>query len=106
MYVNWCVDIFDIGRIDLFYYCLAEHDGCSLGYTGSFNLLNHANMPKICASSFLFVFLAFGKLLEDIHVTWTHLGKKQDKIAALHEVAWKICAQCQETASEILVTSS
>ncbi|GJW50917.1 hypothetical protein Tco_0092268 [Tanacetum coccineum] len=48
----------------------------------------------------------FGKLLEDIHVTWTHLGKKRDKIAALHEVAWKIWAQCLETVSEIPATPS
>ncbi|GJV65208.1 hypothetical protein Tco_1476036 [Tanacetum coccineum] len=48
---------------------------------------------------------AFGKLLEDIHVTWTRLGKKRVKIAALHEVAWEICAQCPEMASEVLATS-
>ncbi|GJZ58249.1 reverse transcriptase domain-containing protein [Tanacetum coccineum] len=33
--------------------------------------------------------LTFGKLLEDIHVTWTQFRKKWDKIAALHKVASK-----------------
>ncbi|GKE23528.1 hypothetical protein Tco_1435040, partial [Tanacetum coccineum] len=47
----------------------------------------------------------FQKLLEDIHVTWTRLGKKRDKIAALHEMAWEICAQCPEMASEVPPTS-
>ncbi|GKA49259.1 hypothetical protein Tco_0742217 [Tanacetum coccineum] len=28
---------------------------------------------------------AFGRHLEEIHVTWTQFGKKQDKIATLHE---------------------
>ncbi|GJZ90131.1 retrotransposon-related protein [Tanacetum coccineum] len=36
---------------------------------------------------------SFGKLLEKIHVTWTHLWKKRDKIAALHEVVSRICSQ-------------
>ncbi|GJZ75398.1 hypothetical protein Tco_0639863 [Tanacetum coccineum] len=34
--------------------------------------------------------LAFGKLLEEIHVTWTQFGKKRDKIATLHEKAQRI----------------
>ncbi|GJZ98291.1 hypothetical protein Tco_0670744, partial [Tanacetum coccineum] len=45
--------------------------------------------------------LAFGKLLEEIHVTWTQFGKKRDKIATLHEVA-----QYLETTLEILATPS
>ncbi|GJZ61777.1 hypothetical protein Tco_0617914 [Tanacetum coccineum] len=49
---------------------------------------------------------AFGKLLEDIHVTWTHLGKKRDKIATLHEVVLRIRVQCLETASGFLATPS
>nr|GEW51335.1 hypothetical protein [Tanacetum cinerariifolium] len=36
---------------------------------------------------------AFGKVLEDIYVTWTQSGKKQDKIVDLHEVVSKICSQ-------------
>ncbi|GKA27163.1 hypothetical protein Tco_0713331 [Tanacetum coccineum] len=43
---------------------------------------------------------AFGKLLEDIHVTWTHLGKKRDKIAALQRSGFKNCSQSLETASQ------
>ncbi|GJV29820.1 hypothetical protein Tco_1386268 [Tanacetum coccineum] len=49
---------------------------------------------------------SFGKLLEDIHVTWTQSGKKRDKIAALHEVASKNCIQCLETASQFLAMPS
>ncbi|GKB22409.1 retrovirus-related pol polyprotein from transposon TNT 1-94 [Tanacetum coccineum] len=45
---------------------------------------------------------SFGRILEDIHVTWTQFGKKRDKIAALHEVASKNCIQCLETASQFL----
>ncbi|GJT39055.1 hypothetical protein Tco_0938920 [Tanacetum coccineum] len=44
----------------------------------------------------------FGKLLEEIHVTWTQFGKKRDKIAALHEVIFKECVQ--ETASGFVAT--
>ncbi|GJT10667.1 hypothetical protein Tco_0857709 [Tanacetum coccineum] len=43
---------------------------------------------------------AFRKLLEDIHVTWTHLGKKRDKIAALQRSGFKNCSQSLETASQ------
>nr|GEU45087.1 hypothetical protein [Tanacetum cinerariifolium] len=32
----------------------------------------------------------FGKLLEEIHVTWTQYGKKQDKITTLHEVVLRM----------------
>ncbi|GKE68009.1 hypothetical protein Tco_1522170, partial [Tanacetum coccineum] len=49
---------------------------------------------------------SFGTLLEDIHVTWTQFGKKQDKIAALHEVVSRICVQCLETASQFLAMTS
>ncbi|GJU93716.1 hypothetical protein Tco_1318472 [Tanacetum coccineum] len=49
---------------------------------------------------------SFGKLLEEIHVTWTQFEKNQDKIAALHKVASKNCVQCMETASQFLATSS
>ncbi|GKB10901.1 hypothetical protein Tco_0844824 [Tanacetum coccineum] len=50
--------------------------------------------------------LAFRKLLEDIHVTWTHLGKKRDKIAALQRSGFKNCSQSLETASQFLATLS
>ncbi|GJV15064.1 hypothetical protein Tco_1360387 [Tanacetum coccineum] len=56
--------------------------------------------------SFYTLFQAFGKLLEEIHVTWTQFGKKRDKIAALHEVTFKECVQCLETASGFVVTQS
>ncbi|GJY48095.1 reverse transcriptase domain-containing protein [Tanacetum coccineum] len=46
------------------------------------------------------------KLLEDIHVTWTHLGKKRDKIAALQRSGFKNCSQSLETASQFLATLS
>ncbi|GKB01863.1 hypothetical protein Tco_0829907, partial [Tanacetum coccineum] len=48
----------------------------------------------------------FGKLLEEIHVTWTQFRKKQDKIATLHEVDSRICIQNPETASQFLATPS
>ncbi|GJU35528.1 hypothetical protein Tco_1183882 [Tanacetum coccineum] len=54
----------------------------------------------------LYAMTAFGKLLEDIHVTWTQFGKKRDKIAALHEVVSRICAKSLETASQFLATPS
>ncbi|GJT46623.1 retrovirus-related pol polyprotein from transposon TNT 1-94 [Tanacetum coccineum] len=49
---------------------------------------------------------AFGKLLEEIHVTWTQFGKKQDKITTLHEVVSRMRVECLETASQFLATSS
>ncbi|GJV12261.1 RNA-directed DNA polymerase, eukaryota, partial [Tanacetum coccineum] len=42
----------------------------------------------------------FNELLEDMHVTWTHLGKKQDKISALQRSDFKNCSQSLETASQ------
>ncbi|GKA00102.1 hypothetical protein Tco_0672652 [Tanacetum coccineum] len=36
-------------------------------------------MPRLCAQSFVFVFLAFGWLLEEINVTWVHLEKKRTR---------------------------
>ncbi|GKA47124.1 hypothetical protein Tco_0740007 [Tanacetum coccineum] len=38
--------------------------------------------------------IAFGWLLEEIHVTWTQFGKKQNKIATLHEEAQKLYTNC------------
>ncbi|GJW74921.1 hypothetical protein Tco_0134291 [Tanacetum coccineum] len=49
---------------------------------------------------------AFGKLLEEIHVIWTQSGKKWDNIEALHEVTFKECVQCLETAFGFVVTPS
>ncbi|GJS22647.1 hypothetical protein Tco_0451279 [Tanacetum coccineum] len=48
---------------------------------------------------------ALGWLLEEIHMTWTHLEKKQDKSATLCEVAQRI-TYSGKTASEIIVTPS
>nr|GEV09337.1 isochorismate synthase, chloroplastic [Tanacetum cinerariifolium] len=45
-------------------------------------------------------------LLEEIHVTLTQFGKKEDKIAALHKVTFKECVQCLETASGFVATLS
>ncbi|GJV82014.1 hypothetical protein Tco_1517884 [Tanacetum coccineum] len=47
---------------------------------------------------------AFGKLLEEVHVTWTQFRKKRDKIAALHKVTFKECVQCLETATGFVAT--
>ncbi|GJR33454.1 hypothetical protein Tco_1209138 [Tanacetum coccineum] len=44
----------------------------------------------------------FGKLLEEIHVTWTQFGKKKDKITTLHEVVSRMRVQCLETALQFL----
>ncbi|GJT75082.1 hypothetical protein Tco_1041807 [Tanacetum coccineum] len=38
------------------------------------------------------------ELLEDIHMTWTHLGKKRDKLATLQQSGFKNCSQSLETA--------
>ncbi|GKB07339.1 retrovirus-related pol polyprotein from transposon TNT 1-94 [Tanacetum coccineum] len=56
--------------------------------------------------SFYTLFQAFGKLLEDMHVTWTQFGKKGDKITTLHEVVSRMYVHCLETASQFLATSS
>ncbi|GJS98479.1 hypothetical protein Tco_0819649 [Tanacetum coccineum] len=64
--------------------------------------------------SFYTLFQALGWHLEEIHVTWTQFGKKQDKITTLHKKAQKIAynvwrrrrsslrrrQDAQETASE------
>ncbi|GKA65591.1 hypothetical protein Tco_0765298 [Tanacetum coccineum] len=62
----------------------------------------------VCVSQSIDVEIAghLGKLLEDIHVTWTQFGKKRDKIAALREVASKNRLQYMETASQFLATPS
>ncbi|GKA30096.1 ribonuclease H-like domain-containing protein [Tanacetum coccineum] len=49
---------------------------------------------------------AFGKLLEEIHVTWTQFRKKRDKIATLHEVVSRMRVQYLKMASQFLVTPS
>nr|GEV37125.1 hypothetical protein [Tanacetum cinerariifolium] len=43
---------------------------------------------------------AFGKLLENIHVTWTHMRKKRDKIPALQRSGFKNCSHSLETTSQ------
>ncbi|GJV60251.1 hypothetical protein Tco_1466351 [Tanacetum coccineum] len=42
----------------------------------------------------------FGKLLEDIHVTWTHLGRNGTRLQLYNEVVSRICSQSLETASQ------
>ncbi|GJT44839.1 hypothetical protein Tco_0953554 [Tanacetum coccineum] len=39
------------------------------------------NIKQLCGS----IWKAFGRLLEEIYVTWTQFRKKRDKIATLHE---------------------
>ncbi|GJS84452.1 retrovirus-related pol polyprotein from transposon TNT 1-94 [Tanacetum coccineum] len=51
-------------------------------------------------------FQSFGKLLEEIHVTWTQFGKKWDKITTLHEVVSRMRVQCLEMALQFLATPS
>nr|GEZ98071.1 zinc knuckle CX2CX4HX4C [Tanacetum cinerariifolium] len=59
----------------------------------------HLQVFKEDGISLIATFIAYGKLLEEIHVTWTQFGKKRDKIAALHEVVLRISIQCLETTS-------
>ncbi|GJU25891.1 hypothetical protein Tco_1164512 [Tanacetum coccineum] len=54
----------------------------------------------------LYAMAAFGKLLEEIHVTWTQFEKKQDKITTLHEVVSRMRVQFLETASQFLAMPS
>ncbi|GJZ93469.1 zinc knuckle CX2CX4HX4C containing protein, partial [Tanacetum coccineum] len=50
--------------------------------------------------------ISFGKLLKEIHLTWTQFGKKRDKITSLHEVIYRMRVQCPETALQFLATPS
>ncbi|GJR14032.1 MAK10-like protein [Tanacetum coccineum] len=61
--------------------------------TKTFNALNKKHLQQI----------AFKKLLEEIYVTWTQFGKKQDKITTLHEVVLSMRVLCL---SRFLMTSS
>ncbi|GKD36819.1 hypothetical protein Tco_1257026, partial [Tanacetum coccineum] len=52
------------------------------------HLLEDKEIPSVGVFdevSFYTLFQAFGRHLEEIHVTWTQFGKKRDKIATLHE---------------------
>ncbi|GKC44549.1 hypothetical protein Tco_1062271, partial [Tanacetum coccineum] len=52
------------------------------------HLLEDKQIPSVGVVdgvSFYTLFRAFGRHLEEIHVTWTQFGKKRDKIATLHE---------------------
>ncbi|GJW20275.1 hypothetical protein Tco_0030897 [Tanacetum coccineum] len=73
------------------------------------HLLEDKQIPSVVVFdevSFYTLFQAFGKLLEEIHVTWTQFGKKRDKITTLHEVVSRKRVQCLETASQFLATPS
>ncbi|GJS95354.1 mutator type transposase [Tanacetum coccineum] len=50
--------------------------------------------------------IAFGKLLKEIHVTWTQFGKTRDEIATLHQNRRRKAIQWLETASQFLATTS
>ncbi|GKA31214.1 hypothetical protein Tco_0717519 [Tanacetum coccineum] len=54
----------------------------------------------------LYAMTAFWMLLEDIHVTWAHLEKKQRRLELYTKVVEEKSSQWLETASEILVTPS
>ncbi|GJU64835.1 retrovirus-related pol polyprotein from transposon TNT 1-94 [Tanacetum coccineum] len=52
------------------------------------HLLEDKKIPSVGVFDevlFYTLFQAFGRHLEEIHVTWTQFGKKRDKIATLHE---------------------
>ncbi|GJS77662.1 hypothetical protein Tco_0727543 [Tanacetum coccineum] len=46
------------------------------------------------------VFLALGWLLEEIHVTWAHLEKKQTRLQTYTKSLEDLCIQWLETASQ------
>ncbi|GJX98937.1 hypothetical protein Tco_0355956 [Tanacetum coccineum] len=46
------------------------------------------------------VFLAFGWHLEEIHVTWAHLEKKQIRLRTYTKSLEESCSQSMETASQ------
>ncbi|GJY51876.1 hypothetical protein Tco_0442723 [Tanacetum coccineum] len=54
---------------------------------------------KVDELSFYTLFRAFGKHLEEIHVTWAHFGKKQDEDATLQAFYEALNLQCMETVS-------
>ncbi|GJR90676.1 hypothetical protein Tco_0214687 [Tanacetum coccineum] len=45
-------------------------------------------------------FLALGWILEEIHVTWDHLEKKQTRLRTYTKSLEDLCKQCLETASQ------
>ncbi|GJZ98207.1 hypothetical protein Tco_0670660, partial [Tanacetum coccineum] len=46
------------------------------------------------------VFLALGWLLEEIHVTWAHFGKKQTRLRTYTKSLKDLCKQWLKTASQ------
>ncbi|GJZ14785.1 hypothetical protein Tco_0550462 [Tanacetum coccineum] len=44
-------------------------------------------------------FLALGWHLEEIHVTWAHLEKKQTRLRTYTKIHQELCSQSVETAS-------
>nr|GEW37923.1 hypothetical protein [Tanacetum cinerariifolium] len=71
------------------------------------HLLEDKQIPSVGVFdevSFYTLFQGFGRHLEEIHVTWTQYGKKQDKIATLHED--DLGTQFVETVSQCLVMTS
>ncbi|GJW96633.1 hypothetical protein Tco_0178441 [Tanacetum coccineum] len=50
--------------------------------------------------------LSFGWILENIHVTWAQLEKKQTRLRLYTKSFEELCSQCVETASPNLLTAS
>ncbi|GJZ87665.1 hypothetical protein Tco_0659275 [Tanacetum coccineum] len=64
------------------------------------------NMPRLCDSTFVFVVLALGWLLVEIHVTWAHLEKKRTRLRLYTKSLEEIRIQIVETALGFHATSS
>ncbi|GKD78524.1 hypothetical protein Tco_1341145, partial [Tanacetum coccineum] len=62
------------------------------------HLLEDKQIPSV--GVFDEVFLALGWLLEEIHVTWAHLEKKQTRLRTYTKSHDDFCKQWLETASQ------
>ncbi|GJZ07221.1 hypothetical protein Tco_0541014 [Tanacetum coccineum] len=62
------------------------------------HLLEDKQIPSVRV--FDEVFLALGWHLEEIHVTWAHLKKKQTRLRTYTKSLEDLCKQCVETASQ------
>ncbi|GJU57433.1 hypothetical protein Tco_1235199 [Tanacetum coccineum] len=64
------------------------------------HLLEDKQIPSV--GVFDEVYLAFGRHLEEIHVTWAHLEKKRTRLQTNTKTLDDLCSQSLETASPIL----
>ncbi|GJR07157.1 hypothetical protein Tco_0530141 [Tanacetum coccineum] len=62
------------------------------------HLLEDKKIPSV--GLFDKVFLALGCNLEEIHVTWTHLEKKQARLRTYTKSLEELCKQCIEAVSQ------